>query len=220
MKLIHPFIDYLHARTAVDLPGVEAHRVFMPLLDNKMYRTFKPKQDSYSSAVLILLVPAEKNGDLSILYTLRSNTLDSHGGQISFPGGHSENNESARQTALRETFEEVGIEEKELTIVGELSPLYVAPSNAVIAPIVAYCAQIPEMNINPKEVEEVFFISLSELKDKKNIKTEIWNYKGLQMQVPFWNLHRTTPLWGATAMITSELLVLYEEFLNKNKFSN
>lgn len=167
-------------------------------------------------SVLILLFPNNKN-DLELVFTLRSSHIN-HGGQISFPGGRSENNETPVQTALREAEEEIGIEPNDVTVAGALSNLYVQPTDNNVTPIVGFLNYKPRLSLNPDEVEEAFCVKLDALLDEKNITSEKWELrKDARYKVPFWNVHRV-PLWGATAMILSEFLEIYREF--KSQTSN
>lgn len=168
------------------------------------------------SGVLVLLFPNEE-GELELVLTLRSRNID-HGGQLSFPGGRSEEGESARQTALRETREEVGIAEEEVRVIGSLSNLYIANSNNHVTPVVGYLEKRPALNINPIEVEEVFTVELSSLAGKKNLETEQWNLREYTYHVPYWKVHRV-PLWGATAMMLSEFIELYREWRKRGNDS-
>jgi 8-oxo-dGTP pyrophosphatase MutT (NUDIX family) len=98
---------------------------------------------------------------LHIVFTLRSRNLLSHSGQISFPGGLCEVDETPVQTALRETEEEIGISNNTIEIIGQLTPLFVLPSNSYIFPVVGYSNQFLDIKINHNEVEEAFSKPLS-----------------------------------------------------------
>ena len=121
-----------------------------------------------------------------------------------------EEGETKTEAALREAEEEVGIPSEEITICGELSPLYVYPSNNIIYPIIGYLPYRPQLKLQLEEVEEAFTTPLSKLLDSKQIKRETWNVRDMELEVPFWKIHRV-PLWGATAMICSELVAIFNE---------
>lgn len=210
------FIEFLRERTLQKLPGIEAHKIMAPVVGEEFFRTFIPAENAFESAVLILLILNDKDY-FDVLFTLRTNNLDSHAGQISFPGGHSEVGESDIDTAIRETYEETGIIINKSDIIGKLSKLYVQPSNSIITPIIAFSTVKPKLSINKDEVEEAFFISFDYFLDSNNLKKEYWNIKGSKILVPFWELGKKTPLWGATAMILSELIRLYNEFIYLKK---
>ncbi|TAL70254.1 MAG: CoA pyrophosphatase [Bacteroidetes bacterium] len=206
------FLSFLKERLTKPLPGHTAHLKMQPMHGNREFRSLTPNNDTTPSAVLVLLTKNKEINDFEVLLTLRSTNIR-HSGQISCPGGFKEEGEDAIITALREAKEEIGIEADNILILGSLSDLYVQPSNTLITPVLAYISEINDLNVNKEEVDEVFFIKLSTLLDKNVYRKELWNLKGNEVEVPFWNVHPTTPLWGATAMILKELLFLYDEFL-------
>lgn len=181
-------------------------------VDGGEIREMEPPPEVNKSSVLILLFPNEDD-KMELVLTLRSHDID-HGGQISFPGGRAEKGESLRQTALREAKEEVGVLPDTVTIIGELSELYVSHSNNLVTPVVGFTDGRPDFNINPAEVEEVFAVELHSLLHKKNITVEDWDLHSYTYRVPYWDVHQV-PLWGATAMMLNEFLDLYREFINK-----
>jgi len=203
------FIEYLKKKLQTNLLGFEAHKLMAPTIEGKIYRNFEPDKDAYKSAVLILLIL--DNNKIQILFTLRSKNI-SHSGQISFPGGRSEINETAELTALRETSEEVGIS-KDIEIIGRLSQLYVPPSKSLIFPVVGFIKYLPKIIINSDEVQEAFLIPFDYFLTGNYLKKEVWNFNEQDVLVPFWDIH-TTPLWGATAMILSELMEISKAYFD------
>ena len=209
---MHQLIQFLEDRLSRKLPGRKAQIKMAPEPVNEgKVREMDPPNNVNKSSVLILLFPNEE-GQLELVLTLRSHDID-HGGQISFPGGRAEKNESLYQTALREAKEEIGVSPDAITIVGELSELYVSHSNNLVTPVIGFTNRRPDFNINPAEVEEVFAIELHSLLHKKNITVEDWDLHSYTYRVPYWDIHQV-PLWGATAMMLNEFLDLYREFVN------
>ncbi len=194
------------------LKGKASQIKMSPLVGNEPYRPFEPSETASKSAVLLLLV-GDSLENLKILFTLRSSQLPLHGNQISFPGGHCESDEEIKTTALRETYEEIGLNSEEIKILGELSKLYVPPSDTIISPVVGYLPSLKELKVNKVEVEEVFLVDLSFFLDEKKKEMEIWEHKSLQIKVPLWRVHPKVPLWGATAMILSEFVDIAKEIL-------
>jgi 8-oxo-dGTP pyrophosphatase MutT (NUDIX family) len=134
-----------------------------------------------------------------------------HSGQISFPGGRRENNESLQTTALRETEEEIGVGAETLQVIGQLSSLYTAPSNFCINPFVAYSPIHPEFRLDPKEVAELIETPLSLLLQPDTRREETWQFDHLgERRVPFFDVFGHQ-VWGATAMILSEFLALLDD---------
>lgn len=210
---MHKFIEHLSRRLEKPLPGRNAQLRMAPTpLSEGPTRELEAPPNAKKSSVLILLFPNEEE-QLELILTLRSSDID-HGGQISLPGGRSDENETYVETALREAKEEVGIEPEAIQILGLLSDLYVSHSNNLVKPVVAYLPEIPELITNPAEVEEAFTVEVKSLAAKKNLTVENWDLQKYSYEVPFWDVHEV-PLWGATAMILNEFLELYREFTSK-----
>ena len=155
------------------------------------------------SAVLVLLF-YQKN-ELHILLTQRANYDGPHGGQISFPGGKFEEikDRNLQDTAIRETLEEIYLEEKSYTILGELSPLNIPISKISVQPYLAFCSDISEARFDGYEVTDLYKIPISFLQNPENIK---WKHKD-GLEYPYYDF-KGKVIWGATAMIISELLEL------------
>lgn len=213
---MHQLIPFLEQRLSHNLPGKKAQIEMAPEpVDGGEIREMEPPPSSVNkSSVLILLFPNEDD-EMELVLTLRSRDID-HGGQISFPGGRAEIGESLHQTALREAEEEIGVPPDTVTVIGQLSKLYVSNSNNLVTPVIGFIDARPKFNVNPAEVEEVFAVELHSLLHKKNITVEDWDLHSYTYRVPYWNVHQV-PLWGATAMMLNEFLDLYREFVNKKR---
>lgn len=205
------FFDYLYERLSGELPGAKAHMKMAPFGDLERLENNKPRPNSKRSAVLLLLT---ENKD--VLFTLRSSKLRKHSGQISFPGGRQDPNETDEETALRETEEEVGIPPSNIELLGTLSNLYVPPSDNVIQPVVAKLSKPSPIKVNPDEVDEAFFVNLNQFEGEEKLKVKSTEYKGKPFSFPYWDVHHKVPLWGATAIIMSEFMHLVDEFTRKN----
>ena len=154
------------------------------------------------AGVLILLFPHDE--DLYFLLTRRTETVETHKGQISLPGGAQEGNESLRETALRETREELHLDHATIEILGEpLTPLHIPVSGFVVTPFVGYTAIRPRAHAAPDEVIEIIETPLDWILDDQRIIEEYWERDRFRATVPFFaiNGHK---VWGATAMMLSE----------------
>lgn len=170
-----------------------------------VYRPLEPPPGATArlGAVLILLYPSGE--DLRLPLTVRSDELPTHRGEVSLPGGGADPQDSSpAATALRECHEELGIAPATIDVWGALAPIYIAPSNFSITPVVGFCAAEPELRVNPGEVSAVISVTLRELLDPGRVVTERWQLRGREMIVPFFDIagHK---VWGATALILSEL---------------
>lgn len=168
-------------------------------------RSFPNRRPPRDAAVLLLLHPGD--GGLNVLLTLLSHDVAAHAGQISLPGGARENGEPLIETALREAAEEVGLSPGCLDIIGALTPLPVPSSNYLIYPFIALARY--EVTCHPitSEVAEVFDAPLSLLVDPAARQEENWNIGGSVFRVRFFRIGDRA-VWGATAMILSELVWL------------
>ncbi len=150
------------------------------------------------SAVLIPIF--YKNGEPHLLLTLRTETVASHKGQISFPGGTRENGDrDLLATALRETFEEVGIRPVDVEVLGELDDL-LAVTNFVVTPFVGVFPYPYDFRVSHDEIAELIEIPLSFFVDPRNRRAEEWLYRGCNATVYFYDYGKYT-VWGLTARI-------------------
>lgn len=129
-----------------------------------------------------------------------------HAGQIGFPGGRQDKEDTTPcDTAIRETYEEIGLTSDSFTILGELSPLYISISNFMIYPYVAWTDEKPQFNLNCNEVEKILkFPILHHLAEPGIKHSELETVSG-KLVVPGIPLNGEF-IWGATAMILIEFL--------------
>lgn len=203
------FIALLKDELLLTLPGVDAHLRLAPEIRIPELKTGNPPAHAAESAVLIILYPY---GDRIHTVVILRNEYDGvHSGQISLPGGKREDSDmDCKETALREAQEEIGIIPSEMEIIGQLSPFYVRPSNFIVYPFVAYCAHRPEFHPDASEVQRVIEIDLFNEISYSEIVIKTLSFKDKkQVTAPGFMLG-TAFMWGATAMIFSELIqVLY-----------
>jgi len=185
--------------------GLESQLKLSPKLRASDIEQFKNKDKATKSAVLILIF--ERNHELFILLTKRSPKLRKHGGQISFPGGKKDNDDSdLLYTALREAEEEIGLN-TEVEVIGELTPLLIPITNFCVHQFVAFIPQLPILEFNNQEVEKIMEVSLSDLRNKNNIKYGKFGKtsSGRLVEAPYYDLNGEK-IWGATAMMINELI--------------
>jgi 8-oxo-dGTP pyrophosphatase MutT (NUDIX family) len=152
--------------------------------------------DLKSAAVLVPLV--ERPEGLTVLLTKRTDHLNNHAGQISFPGGRVEpEDENAVETALRETEEEIGVGREHIEIITEIDT-YRTGTGYRITPVVGFVSPDYILQIDEFEVAEVFEVPLSFLMDPTNHHRRSAVYKGIERHfyvMPF----EDRDIWGATA---------------------
>jgi len=162
--------------------------------------------NAVKSSVLILFYPGSQENEISIVLIQRPSYEGVHGGQISLPGGRSEESDTdLRETALRESKEEIGIDPKKIITIGSLTELYIPPSNYLVLPFLGYASERPVFIPDPKEVAGIIEIKLKDLLIESNIRYKDINVRpGLSVYGPCFEIDTHT-IWGATAMILSEL---------------
>lgn len=204
------FICYLKQNFTSGLPGFDTQSIMMPKTDIPVHGP--GHIHNYQNSAVMCLLTGKDRINPNVVLTIRSEDLNFHGGQISFPGGKCDKNESFKDTAIRETAEEIGVVVKPDEIIRELSGFSMHHRNIYIQPLTAYKQKIDHFNVNHKEVNEVFTINLNDLLSKELFTIEEWNLNGTLYSVPLWKVHSKVPLWGATAMMLSEVVELYRRF--------
>lgn len=202
--LFDDFLSGLPKILAAELPSTSAHLKLAPIeravtLQDDYYLKYNPR----NSAVLMLFYP--KNTKAHFVLIQRNTYPGIHSAQISFPGGKQETGETIAETALRETHEEIGITSGELEIIMPFSKIYIPPSNFLVYPFLGIARQQPAFLPNPGEVEKILEVPLDELLDDSSIINTSVNasYRD-NITVPAFVLENHV-VWGATAMILSEL---------------
>ncbi len=186
-----------------NLVGVKAHQVAAP--PNRIaLTTLQIPKNAKKAGVLVLIYP-DANNNTHILLTKRASYKGTHSNQISFPGGKKENKDSnLEQTALRETYEEIGIKPTVINIVKQLTSIYIPPSNFKVYSFVGIIYKTPVFNSN-YEVQEIIELPLKHLFDNKNLRTiRAFNSYTKNIDVPCFT-YKEHEIWGATAMILNEI---------------
>jgi 8-oxo-dGTP pyrophosphatase MutT (NUDIX family) len=153
----------------------------------------------------VLVILYLLNGRTHLVLTRRRDNLNSHAGQISFPGGRREEGESLKTTAVREAQEELSVNPSALNHLGRLACLYIPPSDYEVHPFVAWHDGRPEFRPQVDEVAEILEVPLAHLVDPATYREEMWEIRGFQVEVPYF-LVDGHKVWGATAMMLSEFL--------------
>jgi 8-oxo-dGTP pyrophosphatase MutT (NUDIX family) len=208
--------ELLSQRLTQPLPGRVGQRRFEP--DLGFGRHFgPPPHDARPAAVTVLLYPGD-DGEWRVPLTVRPAEMTAHGGQISFPGGSIDPDETDEAAAVRELFEELAVSPSEVTPLGRLSQLYIFGTNFLVQPWLAMSARRPAFVPNPNEVAELLEPSLAELCDPTAWSRHPRTVRGLRAEVPHIQFHEHR-IWGATAMILGELITLVEEVATTNRSS-
>ncbi|MBF8295291.1 MAG: hypothetical protein HW389_1836 [Bacteroidetes bacterium] len=150
------------------------------------------------AAVLMLFYP--KGEDLFVLLTKRTEDVEHHKGQVSFPGGsQDEDDVNLVATALRESEEEIGLPQDAVQVFGMFDD-YETPSGFAITPVVAYAHRLPPLKHSATEVEEILEVPAALFLDKRNERVEKRVRLGIVLDVYFYRFG-DYEIWGATAAI-------------------
>jgi 8-oxo-dGTP pyrophosphatase MutT (NUDIX family) len=192
------------------LPG-RAAQISMAVQPRPGDRPDLPRSCPHEAAVLLLLY--QRPDEWVLPLTRRSETVQSHRGQVSLPGGAREPQDSTlAHTAVRETCEELGVSERNVQVIGALSPLYIPVSGFCVHPHVAYIDGVPLFRLRTEEVAEVLEAPLRQLLDPATRRVTARVRDGQHYHVPFYQLGNHE-VWGATAMILGEFVALLRQAL-------
>jgi 8-oxo-dGTP pyrophosphatase MutT (NUDIX family) len=178
-------------------------------------RTARPEWDVIPAAVLVPLY--EDRGAWWLLYTRRTDSVDVHRGQVSFPGGRIDPHDKGPvDTALREADEEVGIPPGQVEILGTLEPLLTV-TQFEITPVVGRIPWPCPLRLNTREVACAFGVPLTWLADPAHLHREqrLPPIPGREIMVFSFDPYLGETVWGATARITLDLIFLWRGFAPK-----
>ncbi len=161
-------------------------------------RKFMDREPAQAAVLMGLVMRDEP----TVLLTQRTEHMSTHAGQVAFAGGKCDSQDAdAAATALREAYEEVGLESHHVLVLGEL-PTYITGSAFHVTPIVALIDPAMQLQINTNEVAHAFEVPLAYLMDPANHRWHVWEFEGVQRQwlsMPYQDGHHQRFIWGATA---------------------
>jgi 8-oxo-dGTP pyrophosphatase MutT (NUDIX family) len=205
------FLQLLPKIQNESLPGEDAHlKMAPPERRQLMQNLIIDNLDARNAAVMLLFYP--RNGKTNFVLILRNAYKGVHSSQVAFPGGKKETgDETTQMTALRETYEEVGVLPEHITVVRELTRIYIPPSNFIVYPYLGYSTQELIFTPDPREVAGIIEVGLDDFLDENNLvgMTRSTSYAA-NTSVPGFQMGEHV-VWGATAMILSE----FKELLNR-----
>ncbi len=206
-------VKILLNQSNMELPGIFAQQKMSPSVRYTGKGFPEDMGKAQESAVLLLLYPV--NDTLNIVLIERSKYKGVHSGQISLPGGkHELSDKSLIETALREASEEIGVITSDVSIIREMTPLFVPASGFIIQPVLSYIMYKPDFIADQTEVNKIIEVNITELFNPLNLRINKISMEGFSISAPCYNINQYQ-IWGATAMILSEL----HEILKQAKLS-
>jgi 8-oxo-dGTP pyrophosphatase MutT (NUDIX family) len=208
------FLRIVPHLSTVNLPGEAAHNVMVPqqrleIIKKINFDKIIPK----NAGVMMLFYP--KGGITHLVLIVRNSYKGVHSSQIAFPGGKYESEDiNFEQTALRETHEEIGIHSDKIQVLKAFTNLYIPPSNFMVHPFLGICRDEIFFQPNPREVADIIELPLTIfLSDSIVINTEMATSYAKSIEVPAFKIEDHI-VWGATAMMLSELKIVLNSILN------
>ena len=211
------FLEYVPDFAQAKLPAMEAHLKMAPFERmESLKNAFSENKAPRMAAVMMLFYP--KNGMTHLVLIVRNSYEGVHSGQIAFPGGKWETEDKDySETALRETHEEVGIHPNQMEIIKLFTPTYIPPSNFMVYPFFGICKEEACFVLDPTEVSSIIELPLSVfLSDKIIIEAKLTTSYAKNINVPAFEIEGHV-VWGATAMMLSELKDVLKSVLDSEK---
>jgi 8-oxo-dGTP pyrophosphatase MutT (NUDIX family) len=199
----------------LDLPGEASHHKMAPIARLEKLTTKSFKNNKAKKAAVMALFYPNKDHQTHLALILRKTYKGVHSAQVGFPGGKQEPTDtSAEHTAIRETQEEIGVLQEDITILKKLTKIYIPPSNFFVQPFIGICNKTPHFILQKTEVEALIEVKLSDfLKDNTYCTRKLSTSYATDIEVPAYILNKHV-VWGATAMMLSEVRELLKQLNN------
>ena len=200
----------------LSLPGIETQLKMAPLFRKQLMERYKEEQKTAKLAAVLALFYPSIEGDTLLVLILRKSYKGVHSAQIGFPGGKPEPEDDGMEaTALRETWEEIGVSSDKIAVLRELTPIYIPPSNFLVSPFLGIAREPLAFTLQSSEVDAVLEVSLLDfINDKSEVLSEVLAADGTTYEVPAFKLNGRI-VWGATAMMLIEIKSMLNQILKK-----
>ncbi len=183
---------------------IELYKLIKNKLSSHKQRTYKYADVPYKKAA-VLIPLFFKDGESHLLFTKRTDKVETHKGQISFPGGmYDESDNNLEETALRETWEEMGIKTNDVTIIGRTDS-FLTNTNFLVTPYVGYFFYPYEYKINSDEIDRVIEVPLKNLLNPDCFEIKPWERDGIKWNIHYYNYNGDV-IWGVTGFLLSNFL--------------
>ena len=206
------FVLCLYTALNEELPGLSAHAKMAPGKRPSASTIYKQGISPKQSAVLILFYPVDNKPHFCLIQ--RPSYVGVHSGQISFPGGKMDDvDQHLKDTALRETWEEIGVLKEDVKILSHLTEVYIPPSNFLVTPFIGFCEELPDFKLDSREVKELFSVPNTVLMNENNVKRKSMSFtqSTKPVKIPYYDINNKI-VCGATAVILSEVKEILKTF--------
>ena len=200
----------------LSLPGLDIQLQMAPPFREQLLERYKEERKYAKLAAVLALFYPSVEGETRMVLIFRKSYKGVHSAQVGFPGGKPEPEDCSKEaTALRETFEEIGVSSDKITVLRELSSLYIPPSNFLVAPFLGIAESPLTFTLQESEVETILEVPLTEFLNKKSeVFSEVLTAEGSIYNVPAFKLSGRI-VWGATAMMLIEIKTMINQVLKK-----
>ena len=200
--------------TKMELPGESVQFKMAPMERlQELRREAKNINTARRAGVMSLFYPSE-DFETRLILILRKTYNGVHSAQVGFPGGKLElEDKTIQDAALRETEEEVGVSRETISVLKQLTEIYIPPSNFFVQPFLGIITELPKFVAQEEEVEALIEVTLQDFMDDINITTQILSTSyATSLEVPAFKLNGHI-VWGATAMVLNEIRELLKMVL-------
>ncbi len=198
----------------ISLPAEASQFKMSPPFRKELINTYKEQMKNAKRAGVLALFYPDSLQETHLALILRKTYKGVHSAQIGFPGGkYEDNDKTLKNTALRETQEEIGIAKQHVEVIKQMTEVYIPPSNFYVQPYIGITTRTPKFMKQDEEVEDVIEVALTHFLDESVVVTKsVATSYTVKVDVPAFELNGHI-VWGATAMMLSEIKDILKEVL-------
>lgn len=200
------FLESVSKIKNIPLPAEASQFKMSPPFRKELIETYRERMVHAKKAGVLALFYPDLKEKTRLVLILRKTYKGVHSAQIGFPGGKLEpQDQNLQMTAIRETYEEVGVKQDMVTVIKEMTQVYIPPSNFYVQPFIGISTLTPTFKKQDEEVEDIVEVLLEHLLDETTVVTRsVATSYNREVEVPAFNLNGHV-VWGATAMMLSEI---------------
>ncbi|MCB0463556.1 MAG: CoA pyrophosphatase [Flavobacteriaceae bacterium] len=190
----------------IPLPAEASQFKMSPPFRNELINSYKEAMKNAKRAGVLAMFYPNATNETYLALILRKTYRGVHSAQIGFPGGkYEDEDKTLKHTAIRETWEEIGVPKHQIKVIKQMTEVYIPPSNFYVQPFIGIAQNTPKFIKQDEEVEDIVEVSLAHFLDENNVcnKLVATSYTA-KIEVPAYELNGHV-VWGATAMMLSEI---------------
>ncbi|MGJ8549249.1 NUDIX hydrolase [Winogradskyella wichelsiae] len=205
--LFKRFLESVVKIKHLELFGEDSHAKMSPPYRLELAEEMKSKSETARKAGVMALFYPKTNDETYLVLILRKTYKGVHSAQVGFPGGkyEDEDENDLKETAIRETEEEIGVSRMHFDVLKTMSPIYIPPSNFMVYPYVGVSKEYLIFTKQDEEVEAIIEVKLTDfLSESCTLTTSVPTSLGVEVDVPAFKFNGHI-VWGATAMMLGEI---------------